>query len=81
MQLLIALLSLLLLIPAALAGIAAGLRDLANNSEVLVSQVEQLFALGQSLWPACCALALVSAGVIVLFASVWLAIRGLQLRA
>lgn len=78
MQLLIALLSLLVLIPAALAGITTGLSDLASNSELLLSQVGQLLMLGQSLWPVCCALALVLAGVMALMASVWLAIRGLQ---
>lgn len=78
MQLLIALLSLFLLLPAALAGIAAGLSDLARNSELVLSQIGQLLDVGQSLWPACCALAMVSAGILALIGSVWLGIRGLQ---
>jgi len=78
MHLLITILSLLLLLPAALAGIAAGLSDLASNSELVLSQIDQLLTLGQSLWPACCALALISAGILALIASIWLTIRGLQ---
>ncbi len=81
MQILISLLGLFLLIPAALAGIVAGVRDLAANSSLLMAQLDQLMMLGESLWPVSCALALITGGIIALSAGFWLLIRGLQSRA
>ena len=80
MHVLITLLGLLLLIPAALAGISSGLRDLSANRAYFMTQMEQLLTLGHSLWPACCALALVLAGVLTLAACLWIMARGLQSR-
>jgi len=78
MQLLITLIGLLVLIPAALAGIVTGFRDLSANSSQLISQIDQLVVLGQSLWPFSCALALIITGTIALLAAFWLLVRGLQ---
>jgi hypothetical protein len=78
MQLLIALIGLLVLIPAALAGIVAGFRDLSANSSQLMSHLDQLMVLGQSLWPLSCALALIVGGIVALSVGFWLLMRGLQ---
>lgn len=78
MHLLTILLSTLLLIPAALAGIAAGLRELEASSSDLLVQVARLIDIGQSLWPACYALVLVAGGALLLLASLVLLARGLQ---
>ncbi len=80
MHVLLAFLGLLLLIPAALAGIATGLRDLTASSNTFASQLDQLLTLGQSLLPACGALALIVVSLLALAASVWLLARSLQLR-
>lgn len=81
MHLLIALLGLFLLIPAALAGIITGLRDLASSSNLITAHLDQLIMLGESLWPVSCALAMITGGTIALSAGFWLLIRGLQFRA
>ncbi len=78
MHLLIFLLGALLLIPAALAGIAAGLHDLMSVSGELAAQIGPLIEIGRSLWPACCALAAVAGGLTLLVAGFVLLARGLQ---
>lgn len=78
MHLLLMVLTALLLIPAALAGIAAGLHDLVASGGELAAHIDPLIDIGRALWPACCALAMLAGAIALLMAGIMLLARGLQ---
>jgi|GEM_PF-6011977 len=78
MQLLIALLALLLLIPAALAGIGDGLRQALSNFDCIATALPHASAMLAEVAPLAPAMALLLAGVATLAVAAWLIVRVVQ---